>query len=139
MPEIIQVALATFFYLSVVFALVYGMYRLIRFAVSRLPEGCIGGSKEETWDGARMIYSLPSSIIGFIILDLFVVIFFTGFASKFLDRLFSISGEIEDLVFLLGCAGIFSLTVFGIYQDHPPTRLKLLGWIAVISVAVGMD
>lgn len=86
-----------------------------------------------------MIYSLPSSIIGFIILDLFVVIFFTGFASKFLDRLFSISGEIEDLVFLLGCAGIFSLTVFGIYQDHPPTRLKLLGWIAVISVAVGMD
>ena len=66
MPEIIQVALATFFYLSVVFALVYGMYRLIRFAVSRLPEGCIGGSKEETWDGAKMIYSLPSSIIGFI-------------------------------------------------------------------------
>jgi uncharacterized membrane protein len=138
MPEIIQIALATFLRLSIGFALVYGMYRLISLAISHLPEGLFGKSKEETWDGARLVYSVPSSVIGFIILDLLIVFFFAGFASRILDSLFSLPGEIRDLVFLLGCAGIFSLTVFGLYQDHPPTRLKLLGWIAVIAAVMRM-
>lgn len=136
MPENIQIALASFLRLSIAFALVYGIYRLISLAISHLPEGRFGRSKEEAWDGARLIYSVPSSVIGFIILNLLIVFFFAEFASRALDNLFYLSGEIRGLVLLLGCAGIFSLTVFGIYQDHPLTRLNLLGWIAVISVVI---
>lgn len=138
MPEILQIAFHSFLRFSVIFAVGYGLYRLILFLYSHLSGRFSRDRSRETWDEAELLHRVPSSIFGFLLLDILVVWLIAGIASRTTGRLFHISGEIRDSLFLASAAGIFAATVFGIYQDDPPTRLKILGLIACFSALAGI-
>lgn len=147
MPEVVSIALLNFLKWSTAFAFAYALYRLTRSLVSRIPEGTFGNPTEQSWDGIELLYRVPSSIFGFLIMAYLVIgvvsslvangvtgILFGGAVGVW--RVFT-SG-MESLPGIIGCAGIFAATVFGIYQDHRPTRMKTLAVIAAFSGLVGV-
>lgn len=44
----------------------------------------------------------------------------------------------NSLIGIAGCAVIFGATVFGIYEDYPPTRTKLLGVSGMAAFLIGL-
>lgn len=138
MSETLHIAILTFIRLSVVVALIYGLYRLIAYAISRLPDGIFGKPQERTWEGIQLLYSIPTGILGFLVFVIFTVLIVSRCALIVTRHWVNLSGEMSDALFLLACAGIFSSFVFGLYQDYPPTRLKILGIIAAFSAFAGI-
>ena len=135
MPETLQIAAGTFIRLSIASASVYGVYRVIAYGLSRMPERA---PKERTWEGVQLLYTVPTGIFGFIVAVFLVAILAGVAALKATARWLDVPGEIGDMLFLLSCAGILTSFVIGLYQDHPPARLKILGVIAGFSALAGI-
>lgn len=139
MPEILQIAIVTFIRLCVAFALIYGLYRLIAFGISRIPDGIFGKPNERTWEGIQLLYTVPTGILAFLVIVFFTVLIVSQCAFMATSRWVNLSNDIGNILFLIACGGIFSSMVFGIYQDYPPTRLKILGILAVFSALAGIS
>lgn len=148
MPEVVQIALSQFVKFGLLFALVYGVYRLVRFVISRLPAGIFKKETDDTWDGVQLLYSVPSNIFGFLIMDyliisIVVILIDEGMRDIFRFELLTapwgiFTNGMDTILGIIGCAGIFAATVFGIYNDYPPTRLKILGVVAFFAALVGI-
>lgn len=139
MPEILQIAIVIFIRLCVAFALIYGLYRLIAYGISRIPDGVFGKPKERTWEGIQLLYTIPIGILGFIVVAFFTVLIVSRCVIMATSRWVNLSSDIRIILLLIACGGIFSSLVFGIYQDYPPTRLKILGILAVFSALAGIS
>ena len=139
MPEILQIAIVIFIRLCVAFALIYGLYRLIAYGISRIPDGIFGKPKERTWEGIQLLYTVPTGIIGFIVVAFFTVLIVSRCVLIVTSRWVNLSSDTGNILFLIACGGIFSSLVFGIYQDYPLTRLKILGIIALFAALAGIS
>lgn len=141
MPEIIQISLLQFVRFSILSAVVYGLYRGVLFIANRFPRR---HGSTETWDAVEFLYRVPSGIIGFLILGYMIICIgsMIGAASYGLHGIWSpwsiFMHGMNSMVGIVGCTVIFGATVFGIYQDHPPTRLRILGIIGIASFLVGL-
>jgi len=133
MPELVRIVLSQFVKFGLVFVAVYGVYRLIAFIGCRVTRRFTSGGNE-TWDGIQLLYRVPSSILGFISLDLVIVFVVSGIVSGCSKgHYFYFTNEFTDLFWILGVTGIFGATVFGIYRDEPAARFKILGCVAIGS------
>lgn len=146
MPEIVSIALLNFVLLAIGVALLYVLCRLIRFTIALLPEGLSRSDENDTWDQVGLLYRVPGSIFGFLILDYLVIGLVSSFVAEGIEDImwgglcgiwWVFTEGMGNLTGIIGCAGIFAASVFGIYQDHPPTRLKTLAVIAGFSALVG--
>ena len=138
MPEVVRIALEQFVDIGLFVAIAYGAYRLIAFVGTRVIRRFSGG-RNETWDGIQLLYRVPASILGFIALDLVIIVIVSSLVSGFGKRHFGyFTKEFTDFFWVLGIVGIFGATVFGIYRDEPTERFKLLVVVAVFSGLIGM-
>ncbi len=138
MPELVRIALSQFVKFGLVFAFAYGLYSLVVIAGKRVTRK-FSGDGNETWEGIQLLYRIPANILGFIMLDLLVIVTVSLLVSGLRKRHFGyFTKEFTDFFWILGIAGIFGATVFGIYRDEPTERFKLLGVVAIFSGLIGM-
>ena len=141
MPEIIQIGILQFVRFSILFAIAYGLYRLALFLTTRFSRQHGSG---ETWDAVEFLYRIPSGIFGFLILTYAVICIgsMIGSGSLGIHGIWSPWSIFVDgmgsVIGIVSCAITFGATVFGIYQDYPTTRLKILGIIGISSFVVGL-
>lgn len=147
MPEVVSIAILNFLKFGAAFAILYFLYRLIRFLLSRIPEGAFGNTSEQSWDGIELLYRIPSSIFGFLVMDFLVIGVMSSLVANGIPGIlfggavgvwWVLTDGMDSFLGIIGCAGMFAATVFGIYQDHPPTRMKALVVIAAFSGLVGI-
>ena len=131
--------------------LVVGSYLLIKPA-KRVWKKCKhltekDDSPVDEWDQVSLFYRVPGSTFGFLTLtylvlwlsigltygeeDLFSVACFFGVWLGYLHGLDSISG-------IIGAVGIPFTVIYGVYQDHLPSRMKTLAVLAFFGILLGL-
>ena len=99
------------------------------------------------WDRASLLYRVPSSIVGFLMLE-YIVLWITactaaeGFRGLSISSFFSlwlvVVAGLDSFLGIIGVVGVVCLTVFGVLQDLPEHRIKTLGALGVFGIIFGL-
>jgi hypothetical protein len=99
------------------------------------------------WDPASLLYRVPTSTLGFLMLEYIVLWVSIGGTTNsfgglsvegFFGLWYTVIFGLNSIMGIIGVAGIVCATVYGVHQDLPVLRMKTLAAIGLFGVMIGL-